>query len=169
MKQSLIVVFGIPGAGKSYVAQIIAETFGYYSYNGDTALPSDMKEKILAKSDVTTDMRTRFVQNMIDEVNQLSKTHSTIVLHQALIKDHMRQQLLTAFPHATYIWVRCNDALLKKRYMQRSYFNLGLPYLQLMIDAFEPPTHKHIAIHNDAEGSEEIVKQLRTIDCLSNG
>lgn len=160
METPLIVVFGKPGAGKSYVAQIIAEKFGYYSCNGDEALPADMKKKILEKSDVTTQMRERFVENMIIEVKQLLGMHHNVVLHQALIKEHMRQAIVTSFPNAIFIWVDCDHDLLKRRYMKREYFNLGLEYLQVMIDAFEEPQHAHIRIVNNNDGPENIVKQL---------
>jgi gluconate kinase len=160
MEQKLIVVFGKPGAGKSYVADIIADRFGYYPYNGDEALPSDMKKKILEKSDVTTDMRERFVENMIMEMKRLQKTRGKIVLHQALIKEHMRETLLQQYHEALFLWVDCDHDILKKRYMKRKYFNLGLGYLQVMIDAFEEPQHIHTKIENTHDGPEKILKQL---------
>lgn len=163
MDNKLICVFGKPGAGKSYVAQIIAGHFGYHSYNGDEALPADMKKLILEKSDVTHEMRTRFVGNMITEINRLAETHTNIVLHQALIKEHMREQLLETFPNMIFLWVECEHSILKARYMKREYFNLGLEYLQVMIDAFEPPEHPYIQIINSTDGPDEILKQLRKI------
>jgi gluconate kinase len=163
MENKLIVVFGKPGAGKSYVAHIIAETFGYLSYNGDEALPLDMKKLILEKSDVTTEMRTRFVENISITLNHLFETNTMIVLHQALIKEHMRVQLQQAFPQTIFVWVDCDHEILKKRYMKREYFNLGLEYLQVMIDAFESPKHPHVRILNDTDGSKDILKQLQEL------
>ena len=159
----LIVLFGNSGAGKSYVADILTKRFGYFSYNGDTALPKNMKEKILERSDVTTDMRRRFVKNIIDEIRNLSNIYDHIALHQALIKEHMRKQIWREYPDAIFIWVVCDEAILKKRYLKRSYFNLGLEYLQVMMDAFEKPKHPHYVIRNDSDGSEKIIEQLQVI------
>lgn len=163
MDSKLIVIFGQPGAGKSYVAQILADQFGYFSYNGDEALPPDMKKKILEKSDVTRDMRTRFVGNIITQINRLTETKNKIVLHQALIKKHMREQLKKSYPYAFFLWVYCDDTILKKRYMKRCYFNLGLAYLQIMINAFEAPEDLHARISNTIDGPDEVTRQLREI------
>lgn len=163
MKPHFIVVFGKPGAGKSYVADVIAHHFHYYSYNGDEALPDDMKKRVLEKSDVTRDMRERFVKNMITKVKRLSKIHTHIVLHQALIKEHMRETLLQQYPEALFLWVDCDHDILKKRYMKREYFNLGLGYLQVMINAFEEPQHIHTKIENTHDGPEKIMKQLKEV------
>ncbi len=159
----LIVLFGNSGAGKSYIADILTKKFGYFSYNGDAALPKDMKEKILERSNVTTDMRRRFVKNITDEIKNLAKTHDDIVLHQALIKEHMREQILRAYPDAIFIWVVCDEEILKKRYVKRSYFNLGLAYLQLMIDEFENPKHQHYVMRNDSDGPDKIMEQMQVI------
>lgn len=163
MTRSLVIVFGMPGAGKSYVAQVLAGQFGYFQVNGDEALPADMKKKILEKSDVTSDMRTRFVENIIAGIGHVPDSETKIVVHQALIKEHMRGQLAHAYPDAVFIWVRSDDGVLKKRYMKRDYFNLGLAYLQVMIDAFEPPKKPYIGVDNTADGPDEVVRQLKTL------
>jgi gluconate kinase len=160
----LVIIFGNSGAGKSYIADILEKKFGYFSYNGDLSLPKDMKEEILKRSDVTVDMRRRFVKNILDKVKLLAKNHEKIVIHQALIKEYMREQILQEYPDTKFIWAVCDEEILKKRYMKRSYFNLGLEYLKVMINAFEEPKHLHYIIRNDSDGSAGIIKQLKKVN-----
>ena len=49
MSHHLLIIFGKPGAGKSYVADIAAHSFGYFSHNGDTDIPTDMKDALFQK------------------------------------------------------------------------------------------------------------------------
>lgn len=163
MIKKLFIIFGKPGAGKSYVAQILAERFGYFSYNGDDALPSDMKENLFRKEEITEDMRRRFLENMIAEIQKLSRQHDKLVVHQTFLKEFMRQKLLAALPNARFILVETDDAIREKRYMERKYFNLGLPYLRQMTNLFEPARIQHEAINNNKEGPREIIKQLQKI------
>ncbi len=39
----LLVVFGLPGAGKSFVADILRESFDYVVYDGDADIPNAMR------------------------------------------------------------------------------------------------------------------------------
>jgi len=163
MKPSIIVAFGKPGAGKSYVAGILEKRFGYLSYNGDDALPPVMKEKLFQKAEITEDMRNQFLINMIEAVKKLSQEHKNIVIHQTFLKEYMRKKFIEALPRVTFLLVECDDAVRETRYLKRSYFNLGLSYLRQMTKLFEPVHIPHEMIINNEEGPEEITKQLQNI------
>jgi gluconate kinase len=163
MNKSVIIVFGKPGAGKSYIAEILAGHFGYTRYSGDDAIPPDMNEALLQKAEISDDMRKRFLDNMITTIKKLSTKHEKLVVDQAFIKEFMRTKLLAEVPSAKFILVECDDALREKRYMERKYFNLGLPYLRLMTNLFEPVHIPHTVIYNDKEGTKDIIKQLQNI------
>ena len=159
----LIVVFGLPGAGKSYVAKIIEKSFDYVPYNGDEDLPNTMKQALYEKKIITDDMRREFITNMVTSVKNLLQKKEDVVVHQAFIKEFMREQLLDAIPTTKFILVQTDDAIREKRYMKRIYFNLGLPYLRHMSALFEPVRIPHATIYNKNEGNSEIVHQLQRI------
>ena len=163
MMNKLIVVFGLPGAGKSYVATIIEKSFGYVPYNGDDDLPKLMKQALYEKKIITDDMRREFITNMVASVKNLMQKKKDVVVHQAFIKEFMRKQLLDAIPTTTFILVQTDDAIREKRYMKRTYFNLGLPYLRHMSALFEPVSIPYVTIYNNKEGNSEIVHQLEHI------
>lgn len=163
MTRQLLVIFGKPGAGKSYVADIAARSFGYFSHNGDDDLPAPMKELLLQKGTITDTMRKKFAANMIATVQKLSKKHENLIVHQTFLKEFMRIQILNAFPYAKFILVKSDDAVREQRYLAREYFNLGLSYLRHMTDLFEPVQIPHTVLKNNSEGPTHIVEQLKNI------
>jgi gluconate kinase len=167
MNKQLLIVFGKPGAGKSYVAKILEDHFGYFSYNGDEAIPVDMKNTLFRKEHITDDMRKRFLKNMIAEIKKISEKHTKLVIHQTFLKEYMRKQLLTAFPLAQFVLVECDDAVRETRYMKRKYFNLGIEYLRHMTSLFEAPRVSHVAIYNNKEGPKNITDQVASLVRLS--
>src|SRR5690606_4548719 len=56
----LLVLFGIPGAGKTYVGRVLAADFGFHFRDVDQDLPDEMREAIVNKQPVTDAMRDAF-------------------------------------------------------------------------------------------------------------
>lgn len=42
----VIILFGLPGAGKTCVGKILEEYFNFYLYDGDIDLPDNIKDAI---------------------------------------------------------------------------------------------------------------------------
>lgn len=163
MNTDLILLFGLPGAGKSFVADILNESFGYTHHNGDEDLPPSMKEALFQKAPITDRMREEFTEHMISSLVRLTKAHTKLAFHQTLLKEFMRKRLQKEFPHALFILVTSETATREERYMNREYFNLGLPYLRQMSQAFDPPGIRHRILVNQQEGKNNILSQLTEI------
>jgi gluconokinase len=158
--KSLLIIFGKPGAGKSYVADILHDSFGYTIHNGDEDLPADMKLALQNKLPITDNMRKHFLDNIIASARILSKQHLKLVIDQTFLREFMRKQFLDNFPDAQCILIESGDALREKRYMKRGYFNLGLLYLRHMTKLFEAPRIPHTVIYNNVDGHTTIHKQI---------
>lgn len=160
---TLLIIFGKPGAGKSYVADILHDSFGYMIHDGDEDLPDDMKSALDKKLPITDNMRKRFIQNIIASTKKLVMKYPKLVIHQTFLKEFMRVQFIEVFPNAQFILIESDDALRETRYMKRKYFNLGLPYLRIMTKLFEAPHIPHARIYNNKEGTKEVELQLTSI------
>lgn len=160
MNTDMVSLFGLPGAGKSFVADILADSFGYTLHNGDEDLPASMKQALFEKAAITDQMRLEFTEHIISSVSRLARTHTKIAFHQTLLKEFMRERLQQIFPTATFILVTSETPIREKRYMNRKYFNLGLPYLRQMSLAFESPRITHHILTNQNDGRQEILAQL---------
>lgn len=160
MNTDILFLFGLPGAGKSFVADILAESFGYTLHDGDEDLPVSMKQALFQKAPITDQMREEFTEHMISSLSRLAKVPIKVAFHQTLLKEFMRERLQKIFPNATFILVTSDTSTREKRYMDRQYFNLGLPYLRQMSRAFDPPRIAHRVLINQTDGRQEILSQL---------
>lgn len=163
----LIVLFGLPGAGKTFVGKILQTDFGYTLYNADRSLPRDMRFALFQKKIISENMRGRFFRNIILKVRTLTRQHSKLVIVQTFLKDAYRKQFLQKFPDAKFLLIKAKEKTREERYVKRSYFNLGLPYLRHMSQLFEKPGAKHAIITNNEEGKAHIRQQLLRLPFLS--
>src|SRR3954464_9196821 len=115
----LVVMFGLPGAGKTYVARELASLHGLRFHDGDDDLPRDMREAIDAAAKVTPDMRDRFVDAMASSVESLLRAHPHVVLAQTFLKRQHRERFLSRFPHAHFVLVAAPSELREQRLANR--------------------------------------------------
>jgi gluconate kinase len=157
----LLIVFGLPGAGKTYVGKLLKDKFGFYFYDGDRDLTDEMQQALKEKKLFNDSMRDVFFQNLISKVLQLHKTKKHLVVAQTFIKEKYRNQLLKALPHARFILVQTKRALREKRLLQRN--DLDQDYVKSMIKLFEKPTIEHFKVANGADGKIQLLKKLEKI------
>lgn len=157
----LLIVFGLPAAGKTYVGKLIKDEFGFYFYDGDNDLTDEMKQALKEKKLFNDSMRDVFFKNLINKVSRLHKTKKNLAVAQTFIKEKYRNQLLKAIPDAKFILVQTKTALREKRLLERN--DLDQDYAKKMIELFEKPIIEHFKINNDTDGKIEIIKRLEKI------
>src|SRR5690349_9488976 len=104
---AMIILFGLPGAGKTFVGEYLRDTHGFYFYDGDQDLPTDMMEHINKSLPVTEDMRDRFFLQLISSVQKLKSNN--IVVAQTFIKEKYRQWMMERFPEAKFILIEAEE------------------------------------------------------------
>lgn len=158
----LVVMFGLPGAGKSFVARQFAFAHGWHFHDGDDDLPRDMRETIDAAAKVTPDMRDRFVDAMCDSVESLLKKHPHVVLAQTFLKQQHRERFLSRFPHARFVLVAAPSELREHRLAHRHHQPLQPDYARAMTSLFDPPPRGVTVITNDGDATR-LEEQLRAL------
>ncbi|MCC7359723.1 MAG: hypothetical protein IT317_09610, partial [Anaerolineales bacterium] len=48
MMRLLLILFGLPGAGKSYVGRVVRDAFGYHLHEADDDIPEDYRRLVAA-------------------------------------------------------------------------------------------------------------------------
>lgn len=160
----LIVVFGLPGSGKSYVGTILKKEFDFCLYDGDIDLPRDIKDAIANKTLITDTMRDEFFKRVICQIKRLKKTHRKLVVAQTFIKEKYRKLVLKHFPDTQFILIKTKTSLRESRIAQRKYYHLDRAYAQAMCRNFESSRINHAVLDNNTDGEEEIKKQLKKIN-----
>ena len=159
----LIITFGLPGVGKTYVGKILEDQFGFFFYDGDMELTERMKVAIKQKTPFTDDMRDEFFERLIDKIQELSRIHAKLVVAQTFIKEKYREQLIEKISHAQFILVKADDRVREKRLLRRSEYPLDIEYSRQMVHNFEMPQISHAVIMNNEEGTEHIEQQFSTL------
>lgn len=157
---SLIVLFGLPGAGKTFVGNIFKKYFDYYFYDGDSDLTEEMKEAIKVQKVFTDKMRDVFFKRLIDKIQNLATKHKKLVVAQTFIKEKYRVNLINKIPETKFILVETKKSIREKRLIQRKNYPLDLEYARKMSLNFESPIINHLTIVNNIDGVDEIKKQI---------
>jgi gluconate kinase len=156
----LLVLFGLPGIGKTYVGKLLEKDFGFFLYEADKDLPQDMQKALAANAFISDDMRNRFFKSVITTTKALVNTHKKIVVTQTFIKEIYREQFLKTFPNAQFVLIETPTILREKRLTERKNYPLDKTYARNMVRIFENPHIPHQLLTNDTEGAEKIKMQL---------
>jgi len=169
---SLIILFGLPGTGKSYVGKIFEKYFDFYFYDGDNDLTEEMKEAIKVQRVFTDKMRDVFFEKLIRNVQKLKSKHKKLVVAQTFIKEKYRLDLLNKIPKTKFILVETKKSIREKRLFQRTDYPLDLEYVRKMELNFDKPIISHLIIVNNIDGVEVTKKQIKLFiskrDCCVN-
>lgn len=160
---SPVILFGLPGTGKTFIGKIFEKYFNYYFYDGDYDLTPEMKIAIKTKTVFTDQMRDVFFKILIDKIKSLTKKHKRLVVAQTFIKEKYRIDLLKKIPKAKFILIEAKKDIREKRLMERIDYPLDLEYARKMEGNFEKPKIDCQIIINDDDGGENIKEQIKKL------
>lgn len=159
----LLVLFGLPATGKTYVGKVFKKSFGFFLYDADSEIPLSMKRALSKSLPITDRMRDDFFEKVYVKTQKLTNQYPNICIAQTFIKETYRKQLLSLFPDAKFILVKTKSALREKRLTFKKRFPLTKEYAKRMDQIFEKPHIKHLTITNNIDGKTNIKNQGRRL------
>ncbi len=156
----LFILFGLPGAGKTYVGTVFEKDFGFFMYDGDNELPKDMDIAIQTQAVVTDEMRDRFFKKIISRIHLLQKNHP-LVITQTFLKEKYRAWVLDEISDVQFVLIQTRTSIREARLTARTEYPLDVEYARKMVQNFEEPQIPHFVIDNNQEGSEHIKEQVQ--------
>lgn len=159
----LLVLFGQPGAGKTFVGKLLKKQVGFYFYDGDLSIPKSFWFTLKNHEPISDIMREAFFTRLIRTVNHYQKKHQNIIIAQTFVKEKYRKLFLHSFPDAVFILITAETLIREKRLLTRKKPIMSLSYWQKMASLFEPPKITHSKLINNKKGEEEILQQLTQI------
>lgn len=158
----LWVAFGLPGAGKTYVARAF-EHFGFALHDGDDDLPDAMRAAIAASQPIDDGLRDQFFARIIASTSKLWPENPKLVIAQTFIKEKYRRRFLEQFPAAQFVLVEAARDVRKRRLAVRTHQTLAPDYVRKMDLIFEPPHIPHHVLTNNQDGNAHIKAQIAAI------
>lgn len=163
MFRTPLILFGHPGAGKSYAGEVLAHRFGYHLFDGDTALPEEMKDALKREEPITELMRDRFADAMLRRLKELEKQYDRVALAQTFIKERMRARVLEVFPDTVFFLINTPVDVRETRLRKRKDYPLDVSYARSMVAQFDPPDVPHTVVDNATDGNEALIAQFAAI------
>lgn len=160
-QNKLIIFFGLPGAGKTFVGKLFAKHYGFFYYDGDNDLTEEIKRAVQTQSRITDKMRDGFFEKLNRKVTMLLKKHPRLVVTQTFIKEKYRIVFLQKFPNAQFVLVRTPTKIREQRLAKRRGLKIEMEYARAMVRRFEKPAIAHTIIDNSTkEGLEAQLDKL---------
>jgi len=160
---SPVILFGLPGTGKTFVGKVFEKYFKYYFYDGDNDLTPEMKAAIKSKTVFTDKMRDIFFEILTNKIKALAEKYAKLVVAQTFIKEKYRIDLLKKIPEAKFILIETKKNIREKRLMERIDYPLDLEYARKMEGNFDSPTIDYLKMTNDTHGDKVIKEQIEKL------
>lgn len=160
---AILILFGLPGAGKTFVGNILQNEFGYFFHDADKDLPKEMIQAINAALPITDAMRDTFFSNIVKRIKQLKRKHKKLVIAQTCIKEKYRTVIAKEFPQIQFLLIHTYTSLREERLLKRKDYPLDIQYARKMCQIFEKPMIDYKVITNNRECAEEVKRQLKEI------
>ncbi len=143
----LLILYGSPGSGKTFIGQWLMNEYGFHFYDADIHLTDEMKASLHNKQPFTDAMRSRFFSIVTNHMKSLLKRYEKLVMAQAISRKIYRDQIARTFPSAKFICIETSDRLRRKRLNERADW-VTPDWVGHLLAQQEPPSPDHFCLKN---------------------
>lgn len=154
----ILFLFGLSGAGKSYVGNLIGELSGWHVYHADDDLTDEMILALKEQRPFTERMRDDYFPVVVERILALRNKYGHIVVTQGVYKQRHRDYLLQNIPGMEMLCVDASNQFILQRLGRRADGITNASAEALRQD-FELPD-KYTKVITNQEGTAEIIRQL---------
>ncbi|MBX7145318.1 MAG: adenylyl-sulfate kinase [Oligoflexia bacterium] len=155
----VIFLYGLAGAGKSFVGDLVSHVFGWDLYHADQDLTPKMRQAIAEKRLFTPEMRDEYFQIIAKKIRAIKRGAVPLVVTQAAYKRQHRDYLRQTLPSVEFVCISAPLELIVERLRQRGDF-VCPDYAHSMLVNFEPPLAGEKVLVNQSDQAA-ILDQFR--------
>jgi len=159
VEAQLIILFGLPGAGKSYAGRLLRDVFGCHFHEADDDIPADYRALVAAGRVVSEARRDAYHRALLDRLAALRAQHPRLAVAVPLLRDRHRRWIAERFPDALFLLVESAPGTWAARLAARAH-TVGLDYARVVSALYEPPTIPHHRLDNTPDGPASLQAQL---------
>jgi len=154
----IVIVFGLPGSGKSYFAARLANKLKADYVNSDRL----RKEMIPVRS--YTELEKATVYNaMLEKMKEAEKQHRNIVLDATFYNARTRElftQEVKGKDRICFIEIKADEVLIRKRLQQaRAYSEADFSVYKLVRRKWEPMNEPHLLLESTDENIDSMLQK----------
>jgi gluconokinase len=157
----ILFFFGLAGAGKSYVGNLVGSLAGWTVYDADEDISDEMRCALANQQPFTESMRAEYFPRIAKKICLLHQQYGRLVVTQGVYKQQYRHELIDLIPAMEMLCVSSSTEILQQRLMLRSQ-GISLDSAYALIADFEIPAPDIRMIHNDGD-DDNIVQQLNSL------
>lgn len=153
----IILVFGLPGTGKTYFAEHLAEKLGVVHLNTDI-----VREKLHLKGSYDEKTKQQVYNELFKQVQMELKKGASLIVDGTFHLNRRREQLekLSAEENNTMccIEIKAEEKTVRRRLKKsRKHSEAGFDVYKTIKNDFEPPDIDYLELWSDKEDIEEMI------------
>jgi carbohydrate kinase (thermoresistant glucokinase family) len=159
----IIVVMGVAGAGKTTVAQMLAEQLGWEWIDADDVHPLENIERMSAGIPLTEIDRRPWLEQLRRVIAAKVKDGPLVLACSALTRA-FRQLLAADFPRLIYVYLRVPESALLERLASRRGHFMRADLLSSQLEVLEEPVDGDEVVVVDVgadESPDQVVTRIR--------
>lgn len=165
----IVVLIGLSGSGKSFVANILHREFGFEWIRSDqirkemAGIEPTQKVKVGFSEGIYSEEWTRRVyERMLDLAEEKLREGKNVVLDATFLKAWQREKVEERFPSAVFIWVIAKEEEIIKRLSSRQDISdAGVETYLRQKEIFEPP--EGVPTLDTSEDEHKVKEKLKEL------
>jgi len=157
----IVIVMGVSGSGKSYLASRLAAATGWPFAEGDDYHSAANKAKMAAGIPLTDADRSPWLDTLHKVMLGWQRDGISGILTCSALKAEYRQHLTDGIPNARFVWLDPPRAILAGRIAHRPGHYMPPSLLDSQIATLEPPAQSANTLRLD--GIKPIDEEIETI------
>lgn len=152
-----LIVMGVSGAGKSTIADKLAERLRWKYEDGDRFHPASNVAKMSAGQPLTDEDRWPWLQAIADEIERICKAGEHVVIASSALKRPYRDILVHGRPDVRIIYLKGPQELIASRLALRKNHFMPPGLLENQFRTLEPPDASENPVTVSIDGSVETI------------
>ncbi len=161
----IVIVMGVSGSGKSYLAVRLSQATGWSFAEGDDYHSEANKAKMASRIPLTDEDRAPWLHSLHAQLIDWHQLHEPGILTCSALKASYRQTLSAGIPELRFVWLDPSRALLEERLAHRPGHYMPAALLDSQLATLEPPVGDDAGVRPTLrlDGTEPVDQAIATI------
>jgi len=148
-----VIVMGVSGAGKSYLAEKLVKATGWEFAEGDDYHSAENKARMAARIPLTDAEREPWLDALHAVLREWEQNSVNGVMTCSALKAAYRERLKEGLPELKFVWLDPSREVLEERVAHRKGHYMPAALLESQLATLEPPVNDPQVLRLDGEQS----------------